>query len=108
VWLNVIGWSATAVFSSSYFFKEAATLRRIQAAAASLGAIRSGDPFGTDGRRQPDRRRHRCDFHFAAFDLESPSSDESMTDLWQGCHVAFWVLISKSLIEINRFIALDS
>jgi hypothetical protein len=35
VWLNVIGWSATAVFSSSYFFKEAATLRRIQAAAAS-------------------------------------------------------------------------
>ena len=24
-WLNVIGWTATAVFSSSYFFKEAAT-----------------------------------------------------------------------------------
>ena len=36
MWLNVIGWTATAVFSSSYFFKEAATLRRIQAAAASL------------------------------------------------------------------------
>jgi hypothetical protein len=35
VWLNVIGWTAIAVFSSSYFFKEAATLRRIQAAAAS-------------------------------------------------------------------------
>jgi hypothetical protein len=39
VWLNVIGWSATAVFSSSYFFKEAATLRRIQAAAASLWVL---------------------------------------------------------------------
>ena len=36
MWLNVIGWTATAVFSSSYFFKEATTLRRIQAAAASL------------------------------------------------------------------------
>ena len=36
MWLNVIGWTATAVFSSSYFFKEAATLRKIQAAAASL------------------------------------------------------------------------
>jgi hypothetical protein len=71
-----------------------------------VGAIRSGDPFGTGGRRQPDRR-HRRDFHFAAFDLESPSGDESMTDPWQGCHVAFWVLIGKSLIEINRFIALD-
>ena len=35
MWLNAIGWTATAVFSSSYFFKEAATLRRIQAAAAS-------------------------------------------------------------------------
>jgi len=36
VWLNVIGWTATAVFSSSYFSKEAVTLRRIHAAAASL------------------------------------------------------------------------
>jgi len=36
VWLNVIGWTATAVFSTSYFFKEAATLRKIQAAAATL------------------------------------------------------------------------
>ena len=36
MWLNVIGWTATAVFSSSYFFKEASMLRRIQAAAASL------------------------------------------------------------------------
>jgi hypothetical protein len=35
----VIGWTATAVFSSSYFFKEAATLRRIQAAAAALWVI---------------------------------------------------------------------
>jgi hypothetical protein len=36
MWLNVIGWTATAVFSSSYFFKEPAMLRRIQAAAATL------------------------------------------------------------------------
>jgi hypothetical protein len=36
VWLNVLGWTATAVFSTSYFFKEASTLRRIQAAAATL------------------------------------------------------------------------
>jgi len=36
VWLNVIGWTATAVLSTSYFFKEAATLRKIQAAAATL------------------------------------------------------------------------
>ena len=39
MWLNVIGWTATAVFSSSYFFKEATTLRRIQAAAASLWVL---------------------------------------------------------------------
>jgi hypothetical protein len=39
VWPSVIGWTATAVFSSSYFFKEAATLRRIQAAAAALWVI---------------------------------------------------------------------
>ena len=36
MWLNVIGWMATVVFSTSYFFKEAATLRKIQAAAATL------------------------------------------------------------------------
>ena len=36
MWLNLIGWTATAVFSTSYFFKEAATLRKIQAVAASL------------------------------------------------------------------------
>jgi hypothetical protein len=39
VWLNVIGWTATAVFSTSYFFKQAATLRYIQAAAALLWVI---------------------------------------------------------------------
>ena len=39
MWLNVIGWTATAVFSSSYFLKEAATLRRIQAAAAALWVL---------------------------------------------------------------------
>ncbi|HTS60517.1 MAG TPA: hypothetical protein VMH28_00760 [Candidatus Acidoferrales bacterium] len=31
-----IGWVATAVFSASYFFRAAATLRRLQAAAACL------------------------------------------------------------------------
>ncbi|MGA7753427.1 MAG: hypothetical protein WCB05_11365 [Candidatus Sulfotelmatobacter sp.] len=39
MWLNVIGWTATAVFSSSYFFKEPSTLRKIQAAAASLWVL---------------------------------------------------------------------
>jgi len=39
VWLSVIGWTATAVFSTSYFFKEATTLRRIQAAAALLWVL---------------------------------------------------------------------
>ena len=39
MWLNVIGWTATAVFSSSYFFKKGAMLRRIQAAAASLWVL---------------------------------------------------------------------
>lgn len=39
MWLNAIGWTATAVFSSSYFFKQAATLRRIQAAAATLWIV---------------------------------------------------------------------
>ena len=32
--LSWIGWFATAVFSSSYFFKDSGTLRRIQAVAA--------------------------------------------------------------------------
>jgi hypothetical protein len=39
VWLNVLGWTATAVFSTSYFFKEATMLRRIQAAAAMLWVV---------------------------------------------------------------------
>ena len=39
MWLSVIGWTATAVFSTSYFFKEATTLRRIQAAAALLWVL---------------------------------------------------------------------
>jgi len=34
--LNAIGWIATAVFSTSYFFREPATLRRVQASAACL------------------------------------------------------------------------
>ena len=34
--LDAIGWAATAIFASSYFFREQAALRRIQAAAACL------------------------------------------------------------------------
>ena len=34
--LQSMGWLATAVFSASYFFRSAATLRRIQASAARL------------------------------------------------------------------------
>ena len=34
--LDALGWIATAVFSSSYFFRQQAALRRIQALAACL------------------------------------------------------------------------
>lgn len=34
--LSSIGWVATAVFASSYFFRQPATLRKIQAGAALL------------------------------------------------------------------------
>jgi hypothetical protein len=34
--LNSIGWLATAVFAGSYFYRQATTLRKIQAAAALL------------------------------------------------------------------------
>jgi hypothetical protein len=34
--LNAIGWLATAVFSASYFFRQPAAMRRIQAVAACL------------------------------------------------------------------------
>ncbi len=34
--MEAIGWVATAVFSTSYFFRRAAALRRIQAFAACL------------------------------------------------------------------------
>jgi hypothetical protein len=34
--MDAIGWTATAIFSSSYFFRQPAVLRRIQAAAACL------------------------------------------------------------------------
>jgi hypothetical protein len=37
--ISILGWVATAVFGTSYLFKEAATLRRIQAAAACLWII---------------------------------------------------------------------
>jgi hypothetical protein len=34
--LDVLGWAATAVFTTSYFFKDAAKLRWVQAVAALL------------------------------------------------------------------------
>jgi hypothetical protein len=37
--LTWIGWVATAVFASSYLCREAATLRRVQAAAAVLWVV---------------------------------------------------------------------
>jgi hypothetical protein len=37
--LNLIGWVATAVFSTSYFFRRPGALRRIQAAAACLWIV---------------------------------------------------------------------
>ena len=37
--LSAIGWVATAIFSTSYFFRRPAALRRIQAAAACLWVI---------------------------------------------------------------------
>ncbi len=37
--LNSIGWAATAVFASSYFCRQATTLRKIQAGAALLWVI---------------------------------------------------------------------
>jgi len=37
--LEAVGWIATAIFSSSYFFRQPAALRRIQAGAACLWVI---------------------------------------------------------------------
>lgn len=36
MWLEALGWTATGIFSSSYFFKQPAALRKIQAGAALL------------------------------------------------------------------------
>jgi hypothetical protein len=36
MWLSMLGWTATAFFASSYFFKKAGALRGIQTAAAVL------------------------------------------------------------------------
>jgi hypothetical protein len=36
IWLEVIGWVATATFAGSYLVKSPATLRRLQALAAVL------------------------------------------------------------------------
>lgn len=37
--LDAVGWVATAVFSTSYFFRQPATLRRVQAGAACLWVV---------------------------------------------------------------------
>jgi len=37
--LDWIGWVATAAFASSYFFKQPAALRKVQAAAALLWVV---------------------------------------------------------------------
>lgn len=37
--LDAIGWIATAIFSSSYFFRQPVMLRRIQSAAACLWVV---------------------------------------------------------------------
>jgi hypothetical protein len=39
MWLDTLGWTATAFFASSYFFRKATALRKIQAAAAVLWII---------------------------------------------------------------------
>jgi hypothetical protein len=39
MWLSILGWTATAFFASSYFFKKAGALRGIQAAAAVLWIV---------------------------------------------------------------------
>jgi hypothetical protein len=39
MWLDALGWTATGIFSTSYFFKQPGALRKIQAAAASLWVI---------------------------------------------------------------------
>ena len=39
MWINALGWIATAVFSVSYFFKQPNVLRGIQAAAAALWIV---------------------------------------------------------------------
>jgi hypothetical protein len=36
MWLDALGWTATGIFSTSYFFKQPAVLRKIQAGAALL------------------------------------------------------------------------
>ena len=39
MWLDALGWTATGIFSTSYFFKQPAVLRKIQAGAALLWMV---------------------------------------------------------------------
>jgi hypothetical protein len=55
MWLEALGWIATAFFASSYFFKRPAVLRKIQACAALLwivygfATLCAGGCFKSDG-----------------------------------------------------------
>lgn len=39
MWLDALGWTATGVFSTSYFFKQPSALRKIQAGGALLWVV---------------------------------------------------------------------
>jgi hypothetical protein len=39
MWLDALGWTATGIFSTSYFFRQPAALRKIQAGAALLWVV---------------------------------------------------------------------
>jgi hypothetical protein len=39
MWLDVLGWTATGIFSSSYFLRQPAALRKSQAGAALLWVV---------------------------------------------------------------------
>src|SRR5260370_41254610 len=79
MWLDALGWTATASFASSYFFREAGALSGIQAAVAVLWMIYGIEihsapifvqPIGRPGsclhvvaigaRQETERRRRPC------------------------------------------------
>jgi hypothetical protein len=66
MWLEALGWTATAIFASSYFFKKAAALRGIQAAAAVLWLTYGIEISFRSGRRLKHDRGHRGCLYLAA------------------------------------------